>query len=112
MDLKWSTPEKVLISPHWLNKENDHYIYCQFAEDFYATFEIDPYCTRTVNLIKILPGYGYDSVKFAVLEEWRQEGHPSYSDCYEHTLTEFNDINSAIKAFNERVSELEKEYPQ
>ena len=110
--VKWSPSERLLVSPHWLNKEYDYYIYCQFAENFYEIFETTPYTTIELYLVKILPGYGRKKEKFAVVEEWRQEGDPSYSDCYEHTLKEFDDIDSAIKFYERRVDELDKEYPQ
>ncbi len=93
----------------WLNPRRG-YIYGEIVDSEF--FQTTPYTSITVHLIRLGDGYGYREGQWAVVEEWRQENDPEYSDCDEAGIIVFNSEQEARKHFEKRVEELFEEYPQ
>ena len=102
--------ERMQISPHWLDKSRDYYIYARIlrqSDTFWAT----PYEGYTVYLLQIKKAYSIEKDCYGVLVSWIQRGHPQYSDCDEDQLELFDTLEEAEKQYNKEVSELKEKFP-
>lgn len=102
-------PERWQLRSDWLN-ENDFFIFASCIEQ--EGFDENPYQSRTISLIKIYPGYGYDLECFGVIDHWEQSGHPKYSDCHEDSLYIFDAEEQARKKFADIVEDYDILYPR
>ena len=93
----------------WLNP-NHGYLYGEIVDT--ATFESSPYTYYTIYLLSLGEGYGYHDGQYAVVVEWRQEGHPQYSNCDEvQVFKVLNNSEDAEKMFTSLIKEYQEKYP-
>lgn len=104
-------PERLEFNLYgdWSNPDRG-YLYGDIIDT--AVFESSPYTTYTIYLIALSEGYGYHDGQYAVVVEWRQEGHPQYSDCDEVQVFDvYDNKEDAEKRFLELIKEYDKKYP-
>ena len=96
--------EKMEIA---LGEDERIYVYADCVRS--DSFRISPYQSRFIALLVVSDERQQN--RYAIYDEWRQEGHPCYSDCCDGSLVHFASRDEAEKTYDEKVKEYEKAYP-